>query len=57
MGTFAENQPVTSIVDSVHALLGGPPVDTSLWVALVWCVGILLVAFVAAQIIYRRKIA
>lgn len=57
MGTFAENQPVTSIVDSVRALLGGRPVDTSLWVALVWCVGILLVAFVAAQIIYRRKIA
>lgn len=57
MGTFAENQPVTSIVDSVRALLGGRPVDTSLWVALVWCVGILLVAFVAAQIIYRRKMA
>ena len=33
---FAENQPVTSIVDSVRALLSGQPVGGGLWTALAW---------------------
>jgi len=53
---FAENQPVTSIVDSIRALLAGQPVGTQLWIALAWCLGILIVAFGAAMAIYRRRI-
>jgi len=53
---FAENQPVTSIVDSLRALFAGEPVGTSLWVALAWLVGILVVAYVAAAAVYRRRI-
>lgn len=52
---FAENQPVTSIVNSIRALFTGQPVGGDLWVALAWCVGILIVAYVAAMVIYRRK--
>src|SRR5687767_6647427 len=37
---FAENQPVTSIVESLRSLLNGQPVGTDIWVALAWCVGI-----------------
>ncbi len=54
---FAENQPVTSIVNAIRALLGEQPVGADLWIALAWCVGILLVAYVAANAIYRRKIS
>jgi len=54
---FAENQPVTSIVDTVQALFAGKPVGTDIWVALAWCVGILVVAYVAAMATYHRKIA
>ena len=54
---FAENQPVTSIVNAIRALLEGQPVGADIWIALAWCVGILLVAYVAAMIIYRRKIS
>jgi ABC-2 type transport system permease protein len=54
---FAENQPVTSIVDTIRNLFAGQPVDADIWIALAWCVGILVVAYVLAMATYRRKIA
>lgn len=54
---FAENQPVTSIVNSIRQLLDGQQVSGDLWVALAWCLGILVVAYGAAIVIYRRKIS
>ncbi len=54
---FAENQPVTSIVDSIRDLFAGQPVGGDLWIALAWCVGILVVAYFAAMAVYRRRIA
>ncbi len=54
---FAENQPVTPIVNSIRALFAEQPVGNDLWVALAWCVGILVVAYVLAMAAYRRKIA
>src|ERR671913_391592 len=33
---FAENQPVTSIVDTTRALFAGEPVGADIWVALAW---------------------
>ena len=41
---FAENQPVTSIVNAIRDLFAQQPVGTDIWVALAWCVGILVVA-------------
>ena len=54
---FAENQPVTSIVDTIRALLSRQPVGGDIWVALGWCAGILVAAFAIAMVVYRRKIA
>jgi ABC-2 type transport system permease protein len=54
---FAENQPVTSIVNAIRALYTQQPVGTDIWVALAWCVGILVVAYVLATATYRRKIS
>jgi ABC-2 type transport system permease protein len=54
---FAENQPVTSIVNTIRDLYTQQPVGTDIWIALAWCVGILLVAYVLAMAIYHRKIA
>jgi ABC-2 type transport system permease protein len=53
---FAEHQPVTSIVESIRALLSGQPVGNDLWVALAWCVGILLVAYVFAMRAYKKRV-
>ncbi|ADG77592.1 Transport permease protein OS=Tsukamurella paurometabola (strain ATCC 8368 / DSM / CCUG 35730/ CIP 100753 / JCM 10117 / KCTC 9821 / NBRC 16120 / NCIMB 702349 / NCTC 13040) OX=521096 GN=Tpau_0959 PE=3 SV=1 [Tsukamurella paurometabola] len=55
---FAENQPVTSIVNTISALLAERPVVTSdLVSALAWCTGILVLAYAAAMLVYRRKIS
>ncbi len=53
---FAENQPVTSIVNTVRALFEQRPVGGDIWIALAWCVAILLIAYALAMRAYRRKI-
>lgn len=53
---FAENQPVTAIVDAIRALLANQPVGNSIWVALAWCIGIMLIAYVFAMGVYRRRV-
>ncbi|MDM7854811.1 ABC transporter permease [Cellulomonas alba] len=54
---FAENQPVTPIVNTVRSLFAQEPVGSDLWVALGWCVGLLLVAYALAMRTYRRRLA
>ncbi len=54
---FAENQPVTSIVNAIRDLFTQQPVGTDIWIALAWCLGVLVVAYLLAMRIYRRKIA
>jgi ABC-2 type transport system permease protein len=54
---FAENQPVTAIVNSIRSLFEGHLVGTDIWAALAWCAGILVIAYVFAMITYRKKIA
>ncbi|KRE67336.1 ABC transporter permease [Arthrobacter sp. Soil736] len=54
---FAENQPVTSIVNTIQDLFAQRPIGGDIWIALAWCVGILVLAYVFAMAAYRRKIA
>jgi ABC-2 type transport system permease protein len=54
---FADYQPVTSIVNAIRDLVNQQPVGTDIWVALAWMVGILIVAYIFAQVIYRRRIS
>ena len=54
---FAENQPATSIVNAIRDLFTQQPVGADLWIALAWCVGILIVAYAFAMRAYRRRIA
>jgi len=54
---FAEYQPVTSIVNAIRDLLTQQPVGGDIWVALAWCVGLLIVAYAVAMVIYRRRIS
>ncbi len=54
---FAENQPVTSIVNAIRDLFAGQPVGNDLWIALAWCIGILVIAYLFAMATYRRKLA
>ena len=54
---FADNQPVTSIVNTIRDLLARQPVSTSIWTALAWCLGILIVAYALAMAAYHSKTA
>src|SRR5512138_2083626 len=53
---FAEHQPMISIVDAIRALLSDQPVGNDIWVALAWCLGILLVAYVFAMRAYKKRV-
>jgi ABC-2 type transport system permease protein len=54
---FADNQPVTPIVNTIRDLWTGQPVSSSIWIALAWCLGVLIVAYALAMATYHRKIA
>ena len=51
---FAQNQPVTSIVESLRHLMEGQPVGGAIWTALAWCAGLGVVAYVLAMRLYRK---
>ncbi|MEV4953523.1 ABC transporter permease [Paenarthrobacter nitroguajacolicus] len=53
---FAENQPVTSIVNTIQDLFAQRPVGGDIWVALAWCLGILIVSYAFATAAYKRRI-
>jgi len=52
---FAENQPITQVVEAVRALILGTPIGNHGWLAVGWSVGILCVALPVASILFRRK--
>ena len=52
---FAENQPVTSIVDTLRDLFTQQPVSSDIWIALAWCGGLLVVAYGVSMALYRRR--
>jgi ABC-2 type transport system permease protein len=54
---FAENQPVTPIVNTIRDLYTQQPVSTDIWIALAWCVSLLIVAYAFAMAIYDRMIS
>src|SRR6266540_286126 len=54
---FAEHQPVTSIVNAIRDLFTQQPVGTDIWIALAWCVGILIVMYSFAMVTYRSRIS
>ena len=54
---FAENQPVTSIVNTIRALFAQQPVGAQIWVALAWCLGILIAGYFVAMVLYRRRVS
>ncbi|MDO8307379.1 MAG: ABC transporter permease [Actinomycetota bacterium] len=54
---FAENQPVTPIVNAIRDLFAQQSVGTDIWIALAWCLGLLVLAYGLAMVAYRRKIA
>jgi ABC-2 type transport system permease protein len=52
---FAENQPMTPIIETMRSLLTDGTPGNDLWVALAWILGILIVSYTLALSVYRRS--
>lgn len=53
---FAEHQPVTTIVNTIRDLFTNQPVGNDILIAIAWCLGILILAYVLAMATYHRKV-
>jgi ABC-2 type transport system permease protein len=54
---FAENQPITHVVEAVRALMLGTPVGDHIWLSIIWSIGMLIVAVPVASWLFRRQTA
>jgi ABC-2 type transport system permease protein len=53
---FAENQPMTPIINTLRNLMLNAPVGNELPVALGWSAGIIIVTFILAVQLYKKKL-
>lgn len=51
---FAENQPMTQVIQTMRQLLASQPIGNHGWLALAWLVGIALISYIAGTRIYRH---
>ncbi|MFH5230759.1 ABC transporter permease [Antrihabitans spumae] len=54
---FAENQPVTPIIETVRGLLMGTAIGNNAVLAVAWCVGISVLGYLWARALFRKKTA
>lgn len=52
---FAENQPITHVIEAVRSLMLNRPVDESAVLAVAWCVASIIVAMPIAAYLFRKK--
>jgi ABC-2 type transport system permease protein len=52
---FAENQPMTPIIETMRSLLTDGTPGSDIWAALAWILGILIVFYTLALSVYRRS--
>lgn len=52
---FAENQPLTHVIEAIRAWLVGTPIGDSGWLAFAWCLGIIIVTMPLATWIFKRQ--
>jgi ABC-2 type transport system permease protein len=51
---FAENQPVTHVIDAMRALMVGTPMGDHGLLAVIWCLGMTIVSVPIASYMFRR---
>lgn len=52
---FAENQPITHVIEAVRALILGTPIGNHGWLAVIWSLVILLIAAPVAVRLFARR--
>jgi len=51
---FAQNQPVTHVIETIRALMNGLPAGNHGWISVVWLVGIMIFAIPIAAYLFRK---
>ncbi len=52
---FAENQPITHVINAVRALILDTPIGNSGWLSVAWSIGILVVCVPIVSILFKHK--
>jgi ABC-2 type transport system permease protein len=52
---FAENQPITQVIEAVRGLMLGEPIGNRAWFSVAWSLGILVVAMPLSAWLFRRR--
>lgn len=54
---FAENQPMTPIIEAVRSLMMNEAVGNNALAAVLWCTGFLLASYIISMIVYKNRSA
>ncbi len=52
---FAENQPITHVIEAMRALMIGTPIGNHGWLAVAWSVGIIVISVPVAGYLFRKR--
>lgn len=52
---FAENQPITQVINAIRSWLVGTPMNNAALYAIIWCIGIIAVSVPIAVWLYNRR--
>ena len=52
---FAENQPMTPVVETLRSLLVSGAVGPKVWTAMAWIIGILVISYLLSVALYKRR--
>ena len=53
--SFAQNQPMTPVVETMRSLLVNGTAGPKVWTALAWILGLLVVSYLLSVAVYKRK--
>lgn len=51
---FAENQPVTHVIEAIRSYMVGTPLDNHGIMSVIWCVGLVVLAFPISAYLFRK---
>ncbi len=54
---FADNQPLTHVINAMRSWLVGTPMGDNAWLSIVWCVGIIAVSVPLTTWMFKRRAA
>lgn len=55
--SFAQNQPITPIIETIRSLLMGEPAGNGALISVLWCAGIFIASYIGTMQIYKKKMS